>query len=245
MHSLGERAASWRTAMDTFASRYVSEDSGDGVIRVAREGLATYDSTTLCVLWPAIAARAHVTLDRRGTLRLAQFTISGAPGARIQLSGGVEVYRHRDSFVVRPMPEHSERGELALRGVVQFGEWTFSPVGSTSDGLPETPDEGSRVRQQNDAWVSDLPADRRLSIRAWQPADRMRVRAAGAARRVKRFFGDANVPGPRRMGWPVVVADDEIVWIPGVRRTDAASARSGRPVIRYACERFDGNVPRS
>ena len=39
---------------------------------------------------------------------------------------------------------------------------------------------------------------------------------------------------------PVVLADDEIVWIPGVRRVRAAPERSGRPMIRYICERFDG-----
>ena len=54
---------------------------------------------------------------------------------------------------------------------------------------------------------------------------------------MKRFFGDAQVAGPNRAGWPVVLADEEIVWIPGVRRGAAASERSGRPVIRYTCVR--------
>ena len=105
----------------------------------------------------------------------------------------------------------------------------------------ESRDERGRV-QREDLWVADLPADRRLSVRAWRPADRMRPRTRGAARRVKRFFGDAQIPGPSRAGWPVVLADDEIVWIPGVRRSDAASERSGRPVVRYACERTVGGL---
>jgi tRNA(Ile)-lysidine synthase len=70
----------------------------------------------------------------------------------------------------------------------------------------------------------------------------MCAQVGGTARRVKRFFGDAKIPGPARAGWPVVVADDEIVWIPGVCRRGAASERSGRPVVRYACERFDGGL---
>jgi tRNA(Ile)-lysidine synthase len=56
---------------------------------------------------------------------------------------------------------------------------------------------------------------------------------------VKRFFGDAGIVGPDREGWPVVLADGEIVWIPGVRRSDAATDRSGRPVLQYRCERND------
>ena len=243
MLALSEQAAAWRAEVDALAHEFVSEDGDDGTIRVARELLATYDSATLCVLWPAIAARASVTLDRRGTLRLAQFTSSGAPGARIQLSGGVEVLRHRDSFIVRQsLPPHPV-GSVALNGAVEFGAWRFRPIarreGTARSASDETLDEGLRV-QREDPWVADLPADRPLTIRTWRPADRMRPGEGGAARRVKRFFGDAQIPGPSRAGWPVVLADDEIVWIPGIRRSHAASERSGRPVVRYICERFLG-----
>jgi tRNA(Ile)-lysidine synthase len=57
---------------------------------------------------------------------------------------------------------------------------------------------------------------------------------------VKRYFSDAGIAGPERAGWPVVLADGEIVWIPGVRRSDAATDRSGRPGVPYVCERNDG-----
>jgi len=248
MLQLAQRAAVWRSEVEALALRFVTEATEGGAIRVAREELATYDSATLCVLWPAIAARARITLDRRGTLRLAQFTTSGAPGARMQLSGGVEVYRHREFFVLRrgatPQPVI---GESPLIGAVQFGEWHFRPLASDAAGdsfQHETPDRGQCVQAEN-PWVAELPAGRTLSVRAWLPGDRMRARAGSAARRVKRFFSDARIPGPRRAGWPVVLVDGEIVWIPGVRRSDAASERSGRPVIRYACERNDGGFPRS
>ena len=245
MLALARHAAEWRTRVDEVSENFLSGVAEDGGLRVARGDLATYDSAALCVLWPAIAARAGVTLDRRGTQRLAQFTTSGAPGARIQLSGGVDVYRHRDTFVIRHAARLPLSNEVPLRGTVEFGEWRFSPLTSisptttNSSSAAETVHSGSCVQSQ-DVWAADLPADRQLSVRAWRPADRMRVYAGGAARRVKRFFGDAQVPGPSRTGWPVVLADDEIVWIPGVRRTDAAPERSGRPVVRYACERVRG-----
>jgi tRNA(Ile)-lysidine synthase len=197
------------------------------------------------LLWPAIAARAHVTLDRRGTLRLAQFTSSGAPGARIQLSGGIEVFRHRDAFVLRrAAPAGVADDEVPLMGVVEFARWRFRPVTSqlpaaTSGASDETPGDATRVGRDGE-WLAELPGDRRLSVRAWRPGDRMRVEEGQSARRVKRYFGDARIPGPGRAGWPVVLADDEIVWIPGVRRGGAAPERSGRPVVRYLCEWFDG-----
>ena len=55
----------------------------------------------LAVLWPAIAARAGVALDWRGTERLVAFTKDGKPGRRIPLSGGAEVSRTASTFVLR------------------------------------------------------------------------------------------------------------------------------------------------
>lgn len=65
------------------------------------------------------------------------------------------------------------------------------------------------------------------------------VPAGGNARRVKGLLRDAGVDAASRGAWPVVLADDEIVWVPGVRRSSAASARPGRPVVTYHCERID------
>jgi len=237
--ALARRAALTRAVADAVAGRFVSAEAQDGTIRVARHELATYDSAALCVLWPAIAARARVTLDRRGTLRLAQFTTSGAPGARIQLSGGVEVYRHRDSFVIHHVESRAAETPVALTGAVDFGRWRFRPIEPAGAKPTENSDRETSGAMmftgRDDPWTVDLPGDCSLSVRAWAPADRMRARTDGAARRVKRFFADAQVAGPGRLGWPVVLAEDEIVWIPGVRRAAAAPERSGRPVVRYTC----------
>jgi len=239
LRALARRAALTRAEADAVAGGFVSADAQDGSIRVARHELATYDSAALCVLWPAIAARARVTLDRRGTLRLAQFTTSGAPGARIQLSGGVEVYRHGDFFVIHRVERRAGTAAVSLTGVVEFGRWWFQPIEPAGVTPTENTDRetcgATVVTGRDDPWTVDLPGDCSLSVRAWAPADRMRARTDGAARRVKRFLTDARVAGPSRVGWPVVLADDEIVWIPGVRRAAAPPERSGRPIVRYTC----------
>jgi tRNA(Ile)-lysidine synthase len=243
MLSLAGRAASWRAAVDELAGTFAMKRSDDGAIRVARHELTTYDSAALCVLWPAIAARAGITLDRRGTRRLAQFTSQGAPGARIQVSGGTEVVRERDTFAFRALATPIDTVEMRLDGVVELDGWRFSPVTPLPFAVSHKPDAASstdmlRAASRPSSWTCDLPLGSRLSVRSWRAGDRMRLNHGGAARRVKRFFSDAQVAGPHRAGWPVVLADGEIVWIPGIRRTAAASERSGRPVVTYLCERF-------
>ena len=91
----------------------------------------------------------------------------------------------------------------------------------------------------DDVWTATLPPNTRATVRTWSPGDRLEATAGQRRRRVKRYLSDAGVHGVDRAGWPVVVTGDDVVWIPGVRRSDAATERSGRPVRHYVCERID------
>ena len=230
---IARRSAALRASLDR-----VIDDSGmarvdRGALHVATAALAGYDSPALGVLWAALAARVGAVLDHRGTRRLAAFTTRGRVGARIQLSGSWEVLRRRDELVVRRAdPEPGALPKAALAGELRFGRWYFR----VADAGPAGGVEGT----SGSMWVAALPADRKLTVRGWEPGDRLaKSGKAGSARRVKRCLAEAGVAGPDRAGWPVVLADDEIVWIPGVRRSDAATVRSGRPVVLYACDRID------
>jgi len=72
------------------------------------------------------------------------------------------------------------------------------------------------------------------------PGDTMIPAPGRTPRKVKRLLSSAGVTGHDRVIWPVVLAGDEIVWIPGVRRSDAVTDRSGKPVLMYRCEFDDG-----
>jgi tRNA(Ile)-lysidine synthase len=145
----------------------------------------------------------------------------------VQLSGGWEVALHADHFLVRRARrrEHTTAA-VPLRGATELGDWRFRPVAADPAEL------------RGDLWSAALPAGRALSVRAWRPGDRIVPHGSGAPRRVKGVLRDAGIDAARRPGWPVVLVDDEIVWIPGVRRSSAATVRSGRPVVLYICERI-------
>ena len=236
--ALARRAATWRRDVERLAS-------GIGTVREGRldvpaGALAGLDRDALAVLWPAIAARAGVTLDHRGTRRLAAFTTEGGIGRVIQLSGGVEVGRARHAFTMRRSRATRRAATRAATDAAQLlkapyvpsdvlslGQWRFRPV------------HGLDASRDADPWMASLPDDAPIRVRAWRPGDRMRARGAHAARRVKRYLLDAGVTGLDRAGWPVVLAGDEIIWIPGVRRGEAATERPGRPGVAYVCERCD------
>lgn len=96
--SLARGAADWRDRVDAIASAISRTDSARGVVSVAAEQLEGYSRAELAVLWPAIAARVGLAMDWRGTVRAAAFTTGSRVGARIQLSGGWEIWRSRHLF---------------------------------------------------------------------------------------------------------------------------------------------------
>jgi tRNA(Ile)-lysidine synthase len=102
MLDLARRAAIWRFDVEQLVKRFCPVDRIDDHFAVAAADLAGYDAASLAIIWPAIAARARVTLDWRGTSRVVAFTTGGRVGSSIQLSGGVEVARTRAQFVIRP-----------------------------------------------------------------------------------------------------------------------------------------------
>jgi tRNA(Ile)-lysidine synthase len=219
---LARRAADCRRGLEDAARALVAEERPQRAVSVAAASLAGYDRETLRVLWPAIAARAGAILDRRGTARLAAFTTDGRAGQRVPLAGGWEAVRTHDLLTIRRTPTAVPRGVVALRGEVTLGRWRFRPV-SAAERSP---------------WSAALPDGAALTVRAWRAGDRI-VRG-GTGRRVKRFFGDARIAAPERGGWPVVLADGAVVWVPGLCRSDAATDRSGRPGVPYVCELIDG-----
>jgi len=98
--SIARLAATWREEMEETVSQIDISLGSDGSIRIARRDLAGYDAESLRTLWPAIAAKGGVIMDRRGTHRLAEFTMKGHTGGSIQLSGGIEVRMFRDHLLL-------------------------------------------------------------------------------------------------------------------------------------------------
>ena len=225
--AIGQQAAEWRAEVEHAVDTFIPHCLDAGSLSVARQVLLPFGLEELRVLWPALAARMGVVLDRRGTERLASFTIQGRRGARIQLSGGVEAVRHRDALLVRRADAPAGSRMRRLGESTDFGPWRFvrtSAYGATAGD-----------------WEAALPLNRPLHVRGWRAGDRIipAGERGGGARRVKRLLRESGVEAGIRRGWPVVLSGDEIVWIPGVRRGIAATVRSGRPVAVYRCERID------
>jgi tRNA(Ile)-lysidine synthase len=236
MLAVGERAAAWRRDVEQYLDTcgLVLSHGGRRLMVPAR----ILEQTTVegrAVLWPALCARVGVTLDARGTRAAVRFSTNRRCGAHITLAGGAMILRRRDVrgdvFDVRsPTAAGSDAAPwsgLSEALPIRFGGWRFRRLGVEP--------------LASDAWSIGLPAGQPVVVRAWRSGDRIRTAGAPAGRRVTRYLSEFRVPVLDRSSWPVVLVDDEPVWIPGICRGLAAPSRPGRPdLIWYRCEReFD------
>jgi len=220
--AIAREAARWRDDVDAYVRdtlrvRAVAHAPG---LDVDAASIVGHSDAELAVIWPAMAARAGATLDRRGIARLVHFVATVRVGARIQLSGGWEVVRSRDAFQLRASNGADSPAQAIPATGGSWGDWNFRPIAAPG----------------GDNWSATLPGEGPFTVRTWRPGDRMTARSGGPARPVKYFLSKAGVTGHERGRWPVVLTGDQIVWIPGVRRSDAATARSGRPGLPFVCE---------
>ncbi len=98
---IAEKASTWRAQMEALALTFPMIMDSIGSYSFERHRLRAFPVESLRCIWPAVAARAGVVLDWRGTERLAEFTIEGETGQQIQLSGGVRVYMERKAIILR------------------------------------------------------------------------------------------------------------------------------------------------
>ena len=223
---VARKAAQLRRDVDDIGREFISERVDGQPVVLDADALQELPDDSLRLVLPALAARSGTTLDRRGLVRLAS-VVRSAAGSRGQLSGGFEAIRGRhDVTIVRPAAVDPAVLRLREKGETRFGSFRFRAEPSAS-----IVDEGS------DAWRIYIPRSAEAVVRQWHPGDRLTIDLKGSRRRVKRFFADAGVVGPMRMGWPVVICGDDVVWIPGIKSSQAAVRREPK-MVHYKCERI-------
>jgi tRNA(Ile)-lysidine synthetase-like protein len=91
--AVGRRAAAWRAEVSAAVDEHWRPDvaPGTGVALVPRQRGRTPARDEAALFWPEVAGRVGVTLDRRGTARLATFTTKRVGGLRMPLAGGAVV----------------------------------------------------------------------------------------------------------------------------------------------------------
>jgi tRNA(Ile)-lysidine synthase len=161
-------------------------------------------------------SRSHV----RAILKLAD---SHHPSKVLHMPGRLTVTREQDRLRFAAADREPEPDQLMITV-------TEPSVVSVPDAnvfvsfriVPAQPDLAIQVPELNrvffDADLVPFP----LVLRNFRPGDRFSPWGMVGTRKVKNIFIDAKTPLRVRRVWPLLVKGNDILWIPGVRRSAAA-----------------------
>jgi len=220
----------------------IEEDYWEGVLADREARLATnlddaglqIPIAELVALHPALRDRllhrllARVRGRRPGLLAVhvaavARLLEDGLPQRQVHLPG-VVVLRRYDRLELRRRPP-AAAGDLQLQ-ISAPGEYPL-PGGMTLgvELRPAPLGEGT--------WAVEFAAAATpwpLTVRHFQPGDRIRL-GGGGHHRVKELLRAARLPSEVRAMLPLVAAD-ELLWVPGLRRCPGRVPRLGENVLR-------------
>jgi tRNA(Ile)-lysidine synthase len=205
----------------------------DRVVQTVPGGLAM-DVSELALAPRALASRVvlavlyavsgtEVRMRRRHIQAILEIIRDANPSARMNLPGGLAVRREYGRLFV------SGGGPEPNYGPVQFavqGPGTLEIPGSEfalrfrvfeKKGAARSEADGRRAAVF-DADKAPFP----LTVRSPLPGDRFRPWGMEGTRKIKKVLIDVKMPIRQRRGLPLLVKDDIILWIPGVRRSREA-----------------------
>ena len=128
--------------------------------------------------------------------------------------GGWLIYRRGALFIGRdmhPLPEYSEIIPLQTDG----GWHTLAGWGWKY--MAEYGKYGANT-EPKDGYFIFLPAEiaNRLSFRTRRRGDAVPSSGKAGRRKIKDIFIGAKIPAHQRVGWPLLIAADEVIWLPGL-----------------------------
>jgi tRNA(Ile)-lysidine synthase len=146
---------------------------------------------------------------------------SDNPSAAIQLPKQLTVERRYDQvrfLLDQPMEEAGSFSyQLKIPGTVHVAESGIAVHASLRQTAPDL----TRLSENEVVFDADrLPG--KLMVRNRQPGDRIVLFGSRATKKLKELLIDAKVPKAFRDRIPVVTAGNEIVWVPGLRRSASA-----------------------
>ncbi len=224
-HARRDRMA-WNMVLDLVPGLDVRQES-DG-ISVAGEFLRGYDSPLSEALILAVARRVGCPIGPIRAGRVLTMVNRGMSGSHLPLSSG---WKAEISFgrlhLVRSRSSAVPDGEWTIRGDRGEGTWGRWRLVWSLGRAPE-----SQERVGLTAWFTPES----LTVRGWEAGEKLRPLAGSGRRLVVRCFQDARVPRSRRQSWPILAGADEVVWIPGVCRSDALLPPRGTEALRVDAE---------
>jgi tRNA(Ile)-lysidine synthase len=171
--------------------------------------------------------------------------IGGMSGARVDLAGGLNLYREGSSLYVctseadlpfdkwPQMPEDSGPLSLTIPGGVEIsGGWKLSCESWRLPALAR--EQAERNEDPFQVWLDaeSLPAS--LELRMRHPGDRFEpLGMDGHSQKLSDFLVNEKMPRRARDRWPMLCSGEKVIWVPGYRPAHPYRLHAGSRKILY------------
>jgi tRNA(Ile)-lysidine synthase len=205
-----------------------------------QEGAYVLDRPQLLATAPALAGRMvrSALREARGDLRgltashvadVHKLAATGPPQGELHLPG-VWVARRYDTLLFRKeKPEGAGPFALELDGPGLYR----LPDGRTLElALAERSLGESAAVVEFAAASAPFP----FLVRHWQPGDRFRPSGMTGTKKLQDLFVDLKLDREQRQAALLLLKDDDILWVVGLRRSAGRRPEAGEPVLRIVAE---------
>ncbi|HET9407976.1 MAG TPA: tRNA lysidine(34) synthetase TilS [Candidatus Sulfotelmatobacter sp.] len=181
----------------------------------------------------SVGDQAGIALEFKHVEEILRFVAEeGANGKELSLPAGWKLVCEPESLLFVTPDLRGPQGDaadfeyaLALPGKTQVPEANMlietRRLGAGADASAYNPDE------LLDADALQVP----LRVRNWRPGDRFWPAHTKAPKKIKELLQERHLPLPERKLWPVVVSEDEIVWLRGFAVPEKWRAKLGRAAV--------------
>jgi tRNA(Ile)-lysidine synthase len=227
--AMGERRA-WEAMLRTDTALDLRTE--DETFEVERAPFLRYDNALSVALLRALCRIAGCHLSSRRAKAVARFAAHASSGRRLDLGGGWTAEAAFGRLRILPPPAE-ERSAAATPAVVTWGQGEVGAVRWGQWRLRWRREVAGRVRRSG--WTTWIRGGG--EARAYRTGDVIRPLGGVGRRPVRRLLMEARVPTSKRRGYPLVVRENEVVWIPGVCRSDVELPRPGEWAVRLEVRR--------
>ena len=142
----------------------------------------------------------------------------------VPLSGGRKAYVVSEGIAMAPAPWNEQEWNWRKEPVISLGN------GIRLSCLENDAGEGGTSESFDAASLPDV-----LFVRHWREGDRMRPFGTNFSKKLKELFQEARIPRYLRAHLPIVEANGQIIWVPGVKRAEFGRVHSGKGIMLRAC----------
>jgi tRNA(Ile)-lysidine synthase len=219
----GEERLAWAAALS--ALRELDFHRESSAIEVARDPFQRYDKLLSQAVLRAAAREIGCRLGRTQTELLLEYVNSGSSGGKLHLGSEFEATLVFERLRIERTNDDNATpvAELQLlqgsEGSLCWDGWQFSWRSDRAE---------PSKRSSMTSWVTYGPCQ----IRPPTEGDRIRPIGGVGSRKVRRVLMEARIPAAARDRYPVIARGADVLWVPGICRSEASLPCEGEPAVR-------------